>query len=93
MLRDQTTACLPEQPFMHNNVSNREDATYQTVLHSHTHTKSTHQAASVDTHSSGLLVAGRAVEHTAKVVVEVVANGEAAEFAGVRAWHRRKGSQ
>lgn len=44
--------------------------------------KSTHQAASVHTHSSRLLVAGSAVEHVAKVVVEVVANGEAAEFTG-----------
>lgn len=46
----------------------------------------THQAAPVDTHPSRLLVAGRAIEHAAKIVVEVVAQGQTAEFTGVRAW-------
>lgn len=46
-----------------------------------THTSSivaTHQAASVDTQSSRLLVTGCAIEHTTKVVVEVVTQGQAA---------------
>lgn len=49
----------------------------------------THQAAPVDTQSSRLLGAGRAIEHTAKVVVEVVTQGQAAQFTGVRAWQGR----
>lgn len=46
----------------------------------------THQAASIDTHCSRLFVAGCAIEHTAKVVVEVMTQGQAAEFTGVRTW-------
>ena len=62
-----------------------------THTHTHTHTlvARAHQAASVDTHRPGLLVAGRAVEHAAEVVVEVVAQGQAAQFAGVGAWRGR----
>lgn len=46
----------------------------------------TYQAASVDTHCSGLPVAGCAIKHAAKVVVEVVTQGQTAQFTGVRAW-------
>lgn len=52
----------------------------------YTQSDSTHQAASVDTHWSRLLVAGCAIKHTAKVVVEVVTQGQTAQFTGVRAW-------
>lgn len=47
--------------------------------------KDTHQATSVDTHCFRLFAAGGAIQHTAKVVVEVVTQGEAAEFTGVGA--------
>lgn len=58
--------------------------------HWHTHRPgTTHQAASVHTHCSWVLVAGCAVKHSAKVEVEVVTQGQAAEFTGVRAWQRR----
>lgn len=58
----------------------------ETPTHTNTHSvDATHQAASVDTHRSGLLVAGCAVEHSAKVVVEVVTQSQAAQFTGVRA--------
>lgn len=58
--------------------------------HWHTHRLgTTHQAASVHTHCSWVLVAGCAVKHSAKVEVEVVTQGQAAEFTGVRAWQRR----
>lgn len=49
----------------------------------------THQAASIDTHSTRLLVAGCAIKHTTKIVVEVVTQGQAAQFTGVRACQGR----
>lgn len=45
----------------------------------------THQTASIDTHSTRLLVAGCAIKHMTKIVVEVVTQGQAAQFTGVRA--------
>lgn len=49
----------------------------------------THQTAPVHTQRSGLLVAGRAVEHAAEVVVKVMTEGQTAEFTGVGAWQGR----
>lgn len=49
----------------------------------------THLAVPVDTHGSGFLFTGCAIKHTAKVVVEVVTQGQAAQFTGVRAWQGR----
>lgn len=54
-----------------------------------THIVSTHHAVSVDTHRCRLFVAGCAIQHAAEVVVEVVTQGQAAEFTGVRAWQGR----
>lgn len=45
----------------------------------------THQAAPVDTHASGFLVAGRAIKHATKIVVKFVTQGQTVEFTGVRA--------